>query len=97
MGPEESQTAPRGKIKVPGEAGLSSSYRNLYLVAREVRTRQELGLSGPGNGQEAQSGCSNDRFAGSEASWQKLPPHLGQTMAGNPAGSVGGKASTTIS
>ena len=25
MGPEESQTAPRGKIKVPGEAGLSSS------------------------------------------------------------------------
>ena len=47
--------------------------------------------------QDAWSGCWRELFTGTEGSCRKLPLHFGQTMAGNPPGSVGGKASTTIS
>lgn len=48
-------------------------------------------------GKTCQSGCVIDRFGGSEGSWRNGPPHAGQTMAGNPPGFSGGKASTIIS
>ena len=47
--------------------------------------------------QNVWSGCWRELFTGSEVSQRKLPPHSGQTISGNPPGSVGGKASTTMS
>ncbi len=47
--------------------------------------------------QDIWSGCWRELFTGSDVSQRKLPPHSGQTISGNPPGSVGGNASTTIS
>ena len=45
----------------------------------------------------SQSGLDFERLGGSDVSQTKSPPHSGQSRTGNPPGSVGGKASTTMS
>lgn len=52
---------------------------------------------GQGHWQTGCSGFSKECFGGTEQSQAKSPPHSGQSTTGNPPGSSGGKASTTMS